>query len=186
MKLELSLPERPGLLHAVPVFDIFALLWLLFLLGPSLLRQSGVMVELPPSRFQLERFQDTLVVTLGPGDGEPRIHLGRDAVGFDELGNRLETLRSGGATARTMVLLQTDAGTPVGTERGVMEMVLSKGFRLAMVGANQPASSGFGPRAKPGTGDQETGEAPAAGNSAAGVAPETNPSSGTRDSPDSP
>lgn len=133
----MSLPERPGLLHAVPVLNIFALLWLLFLLGPSLLRQSGVTVELPPSRFQLDRYQDTLVITLGPGDQAPRIHLGRDAVGFNELGERLEKLRADGAAAKAIVLLQTDNGTPVGTERQVTELVLSKGFKLAMVGANQ-------------------------------------------------
>lgn len=138
MKLETHLPERPGLLHAVPVMDIFVLLWLLFLLGPSLLRQSGITVELPPSRFQLERYQETLVVTLGPGEAGPRIHLGRDAVDMRELDERLESLRSDGAPARAIVLMQTDAGTPVGLERRVSEMVLSKGFRLALVGANQP------------------------------------------------
>lgn len=140
MKLELNLPERPGLLHAVPVLNVFALLWLLFLLGPSLLRQSGVSVELPPSRFQLERYQETLVITLGPGEGAPRIHLGRDAVSFPELSDRMEKLREDGAPAKAMVLLQTDAGTPVGIERQVSEMVLGKGFRLAMVGANVPGA----------------------------------------------
>ena len=73
------------------------LLWLLFLLGPSLLRQSGVAVELPPSRFQLERFQDSLVVTLGPGESAARIHFGRDPVTLDELTARLEKLRAEGA-----------------------------------------------------------------------------------------
>lgn len=138
MKLEMSLPERPGLLHAVPVLNIIALLWLLFLLAPSLLRQSGVAVELPPSRFQLERFQDALVVTLGPGENEPRIHLGRDAMSLPDLALRFEKLRVEGAPAKAIVLLQTDAGTPVGIERQVTEMVLGKGFRLAMVGANTP------------------------------------------------
>lgn len=140
MKLELNLPERPGLLHAVPVLNVFALLWLLFLLGPSLLRQSGVTVDLPPSRFQLERYQETLVITLGPGEDAPRIHLGRDAVNFAELAERMEKLRAEGAPAKAMVLLQTDAGTPVGIERQVSEMVLGKGFRLAMVGANVPGA----------------------------------------------
>ncbi len=134
----MSLPERPGLLHAVPVLDIFTLLWLLFLLGSSLLRQSGVTVELPPSRFQLERFQDTFVVTLGPGEGEPRIHLGRDSVTLAELAARLDQMRDEGVRARAMVLLQTDAGTPVGTEREVAELILGKGFHLAMVGSNTP------------------------------------------------
>ena len=140
MKLETNLPERPGLLHAVPVLNVFALLWLLFLLGPSLLRQSGVSVELPPSRFQLERYQETLVITLGPGEDAPRIHLGRDAVSFAGLSDRMEKLREDGAAAKAMVLLQTDAGTPVGIERQVSEMVLGKGFRLAMVGANVPGA----------------------------------------------
>jgi len=138
----MSLPERPGLLHAVPVLDVFALLWLLFLLGPSMLRQSGVAVELPPSRFQLERFQNTIVVTLGPGENDPRIHFGRDAVSLEELGSRLEKLRTEGAQANAMVLLQTDRGTPVGIEREVAELVLGKGFRLAMVGANSSLMDG--------------------------------------------
>lgn len=136
----MTLPERPGLLHAVPVLNIFALLWLLFLLSSSLLQQSGVTVELPPSRFQLERFQNTLVVTLGPGEAGPRIHLGRDAVSVAELAVRLDELRGEGAQANSVVLLQTDTGTPVGTEREVTEMVLGKGFRLALVGANVPGT----------------------------------------------
>jgi biopolymer transport protein ExbD len=146
VKLELTLPERPGLLHAVPVLDLFALLWLLFLLAPSLLRQSGVAVELPPSRFQLERYQNSVVITLGPGEAGPRIHLGRDAVTLQELADRLETLRSSGATADAIVLLQTDTGTPVGVERQVTEMVLGNGFRLALVGSNTPARKLFDPQ----------------------------------------
>lgn len=132
----MSLPERPGLLHAVPILNIFALLWLLFLVSSSLLRQSGITVELPPSRFQLDRYQNTLVVTLGPGESTPRIHFGRDAVSMEELTGRFDQLRGEGAQANSLVLLQTDSGTPVGIEREVTELVLSKGFRLALVGAN--------------------------------------------------
>jgi biopolymer transport protein ExbD len=138
MKLEMSLPERPGLLHAVPVFDIFALLLLFFLMGPSFVLQSGVTVDLPPSRFQMERFEDTLVVTLGPGEPDLRIHLGRDPVSMSELGRRLDELRDAGAPARTIVLLKTDEGTPVRDERLISELVLEKGFRLGLVGSNPP------------------------------------------------
>lgn len=134
MKLEMSLPERPGFLHAVPVLNIFALMQLFFLLGPALVLQSGVSVDLPPSRFQMERYQDSLVVTLGRGDLTPTIFLGRDQVTRDELENRLDQLKESGAQTKAIVLLQTDAGTPVGTERAITEMVLSKGFRLAIVG----------------------------------------------------
>lgn len=138
MKLELTLPERPGFLHALPVLDLFALLWLLFLLAPSLLRQSGVGVELPPSRFQLERYPNSVVITLRPGEGEPAIYLGRELVTSEQLVERLEALREKGAERTSMVFLQSDVGTAVGVEREISELVLAKGFRLALVGANTP------------------------------------------------
>lgn len=141
MKLELTLPERPGFLHAVPILNIFALMQLFFLLGPALVLQSGVSVDLPPSRFQMERYQDSLVVTLGPGEPEPSIHFGRDPVTREELARRLDTLKESGAQTKAIVLLQTDAGIPVGTERALTEMVLAKGFRLAIVGKTTSATS---------------------------------------------
>ena len=115
-----------------------------FMLGPSLVTQSGVMVDLPPSKFQMERFRDTLVVTLSPGQSGTRIHLQRHPVTFDELAARLDGLRGDGVAAKGVILLQTDAATPVGDERAVAELIVGKGFRLAMVG--QAAAK---PRAAP-------------------------------------
>jgi hypothetical protein len=129
MKLEMTLPEQPGFLHAVPILNIFALIQLFFLLGPALVLQSGVAVDLAPSRFQME-----------PGEPEPRIHLGRDAVTKSELAARLEGLHEDGASTKSIVLLQTDTGTPVGIERAVTDLILSKGFRLAIVGKNAPGA----------------------------------------------
>jgi len=138
MKLEMTLPERPGFLHAVPLFNLFALLLLLFVLGPSMMVQSGLAVDLPPSRFQMERYENTLVVTLGPGEPSPRLHFGRDAVSVAELEGRLDELKDAGATSKSVVLMQTDAGTSVGVERQIAEMILSKGFHLALVGKDEP------------------------------------------------
>ena len=136
MKLEMTLPDRPGLLHAVPVLNLFALLVFFLLLGPSLVLQSGVAVEMVPSRFQMQRYEETLVITLGAGEKAPQIYLGRDPLVLFELVERLEKLRSNGETAKAIVLLQSDASTPVGAEREIAEMVLEKGFRLAIVGKN--------------------------------------------------
>lgn len=141
MKLEMTLPERPGFLHAVPILNIFALMQLFFLLGPALVLQSGVAVDLPPSKFQMERYQDSLVVTLSPGEPTPFIHLGREAVTREKLAERLDKLKADGATTKAIVLLQTDTGTPVGAEREITEMVLGKGFRLAIVGKTPPAAA---------------------------------------------
>ena len=138
MKLEMTLPEQPGFLHAGPVLNLFALLLLFLLLGPSFALHSGISVEMPPSNFQLERFRDSIVVTLGPGQPNPRIHLGREVVTVAELGSRLVELRGKNNAARSIVLLQTDAGTPVGIERAVTEVILEKGFRVAYVGQAVP------------------------------------------------
>lgn len=137
MKLEMTLPERPGFLHAVPVLNLFALLLLFLLLGPSFVMHSGISVEMPPSRFQMERFRDSLVVTLGPG----RLHLGRDSMTLPELLKRLDEIHGEDGIAKTIVLMQTDAGTPVGVEREVTEAILAKGFRIAYVGQAIPAAA---------------------------------------------
>ncbi|RYD32437.1 MAG: hypothetical protein EOP87_12830 [Verrucomicrobiaceae bacterium] len=137
MKLEMTLPERPGFLHAVPVLNLFALLLLFLLLGPSFVMHSGVSVEMPPSRFQMERFRDSLVVTLGPG----RLHLGRDSMTLPDLLQRLDEIHGQDGIAKTIVLMQTDAGTPVGVEREVTEAILAKGFRVAYVGQAVPSAA---------------------------------------------
>lgn len=149
MKLEMTLPERPGLLHALPILNLFALMMFFFLLGPSLVLQSGVAVELPPSRFQMQRYQDALVITLGPGEPTPRIHFGRDPVTISELSVRLEKLHDEGASTKAIVLLQTDTSTPVGVEREVTELVLGQGFRLAIVGKNAGENQATVPKTDP-------------------------------------
>ncbi len=140
MKLEMTLPERPGFLHAVPVLNIFALLLLFLLLGPSFMMHAGISVDMPPSRFQMERFRNSLVVTLGPGTPDPLIYFGRETVTLPELDARLEQVKENGGVSKSIVLLQTDANTPVSLERQVTEFILAKGFRVAYVGQAAPAS----------------------------------------------
>ena len=137
MKLELSLPERPGLLHALPVCDLFLMLWIAFVLGTALTRQTGVAVELPASQFQLERYRETVVITLASGEGQPQIYFGRDAVSADELQRQLQRLHDAGAQADTIVLLRTDASTPVGAERRIKEMALALDFQVALLGSEE-------------------------------------------------
>ena len=139
MRLETTLPERPGFLHVVPLFNLFALLLLFLLLSPSFILQAGVSVDLPPSRFQMERFRNALVVTVVPG--EPvRYYLGRDMVNLEQLGDQLDRRRKAGDEANSTVLLRSDAKTPVAIERGVEEMILHKGYRVVLVGRPTAAS----------------------------------------------
>ena len=134
MKLETTLEERPGFLHALPLFDLLALVAMLLMLGPMFLTQGGVMVDVPASEFQMQRFRDPIVVSLGPGESEPRLYLGRTPVTLTGLAEGLEKFRSDEAMARSIVLLKADAGASVGMEREVTEMILKSGFKLAYVG----------------------------------------------------
>jgi biopolymer transport protein ExbD len=134
MKLETTLEERPGFLHALPLFDLFALVTMLLLLGPMFLSHSGISVEVPSSRFQMQRYGDSIVVTVGPGDAEAALYLGRQAVTMDELSGRLGELRNDERMGRAIVLLKTDVRTTVGMERKLSEMILATGFGLALVG----------------------------------------------------
>lgn len=138
MKLELTLPERPGFLHVVPLFNLFALLLMFFVLGPSLVLQSGKQVELPPSKFQMERFTGAQVVTLGPGS-PARIYLGREPISLDALGRKLDERRGNGPAA---VLLRADVSTPVALEQEVSELILRKNYKVMLVG--RPAQVGAG------------------------------------------
>lgn len=149
MKLETTLEDRPGFLHAVPLFDLFALVTMLLLLGPMFLSQSGISVEVPSSRFEMQRYGDSIVVTVGPGDAEASLYLGRQSVTTDELSGRLAELRKDERMGRAVVLLKTDVRTTVGMERKVSEMILSAGFKMALVGdarseegENEPAGGG--------------------------------------------
>ena len=143
MKLESTLPERPGFLHAVPLFNLFALLLMFLMLGPSFVLQSGVSVDLPPSRFQMERYRNAHVVTIVAGD-PVKLYFGRQSVGIDRLSELLDERRKDGDEVRSTVLLRADAKTPVEVERNVEEMILHKGYRVVLVG--RPAQLGDSPR----------------------------------------
>ncbi|MCF7730188.1 MAG: biopolymer transporter ExbD [Akkermansiaceae bacterium] len=154
MTLTTTLPERPGFLHAIPVLDLFLMIVLFFMVAPSLILQSGVTVEPPPSKFQMERFQDTLVITLGAGQTEGNIHFGRRPVTFEELEAILDSKRVDGSAAKAVVLLQTAADIPVRAERKVAEMIIGKGFRLALVGRGDNNLRAVGGEEDPEPGDE--------------------------------
>ncbi len=138
MKLETTLDERPGFLHALPLFDLFITVTMLLLLGPVFLNQSGVSVELPASQFQMQRYGESIVITLHSGKNEPQIYLGREVVSMDELGSRLEVLKADEVMSRAMVLLKTDIGAPAGMQSKIVDLVLRLGYKIALVGKTEP------------------------------------------------
>jgi len=64
MKLEMSLPERPGWIFVIPGFDFVALLLALVMLTGVVAKESYVEIKLPPSEFRGVRLGDAVVVML--------------------------------------------------------------------------------------------------------------------------
>lgn len=132
MKLVSTLPERVGFLHVVPVFDLLVLLLVFFLVGPSLVNQSGVEVEMPVSRYQVARQADASVITLTKGN-PPVIWLGRQQVTAEELVAALAQLRLESLTIPT-VYIRSDQEIASRDERAVAESALQAGFKVYLLG----------------------------------------------------
>lgn len=132
MKLVSTLPERAGFLHAIPLFDLFALLLVFILLGPSFVRHSGVRVEMPMSHYQVERDPNAAVITITQGNPAV-LWLERARVTEAELIQRLAARREESITVPT-VYIKSDAGIPSGYERQVAETALQQGFRVYLLG----------------------------------------------------
>lgn len=144
MKLESTLPDRPGFLFVVPAFNLFALLLVFFLLGPSFVSQSGVAVELPVSRFQMERQAEAAVVTITRGDSPsapPGFWLEREQVTLEELAERLDARRGDDPVAASTVLLRADKSVSVELQREVAEIALEKGMRVFLLGRPEEVSA---------------------------------------------
>ena len=132
MKLETTLPERVGFLHAVPIFDLFALLLIAIMLGPSFITQAGVQVEMPVSRFQVARQSDASVITITQGE-PPVIWLERVQVSEEELVAKLESRRLASIQV-PVVYVRSDKQISAEFERRVTELALQAGFRVYLLG----------------------------------------------------
>lgn len=139
MKLETTLPERVGFLHALPIFDLFALLLVAILLGPSFMTQAGVQVEMPVSRFQVARDGSASVITITEGE-PPVLWLERQQMTEIELLAELEERRLASLQV-PVVYVRSDQNIPAEVERRVAEVALQAGFRVYLLGRNPDSDS---------------------------------------------
>ncbi|WP_018970579.1 biopolymer transporter ExbD [Rubritalea marina] len=108
MKLEMTLPERPSFLHALPILDLLALVMLFPVLTAALAPQAGVEVELPETEFRLQRVANPIVLSVS-GGSEPEYWVGKQRVEREALmsvvAERAGDWNEGG---RPAVLLKVD------------------------------------------------------------------------------
>ena len=137
MKLEMTLPARPGFLHILPGLDIIALILMFPLLGPSFVQQTGIDVQVHESPWRYEQMDNPIVVTLGAavGDEVVPVWVNKDQVSLGRLEAAIDALRSAeGGDAITTVVIRSDVSVPSGVEKEVVNQVIKLGLKCGIVG----------------------------------------------------
>ena len=133
MKAELTLPERPAIVHLLAVLDGLVLLLVFFVLITNVARESGVSAVRPaPSEFRLQQYGPKIVVT-AQGGAIPILHVGLERVQMKDL-EAVLTRSTEQAGAET-VLLVSDQMLSVGVERKISEVALKLGLNVMLVGS---------------------------------------------------
>lgn len=134
MKLETTLTDKPGMLHAFPLLDLLALVLIFPLLAPSFLSLSGAEVELPENDFRMQRVTNPMIVTVTSGI-DPQVWVGKKRV---ENGNvmaalerQAENWKEGG---KPVVLMKIDRNVPSGFSSELSNKLLRKGYRVMIAG----------------------------------------------------
>ncbi|MFY7819115.1 MAG: ExbD/TolR family protein [Akkermansiaceae bacterium] len=136
MKLQSTLPEGVGFLHAVPLFNLFAVLLMCYTLGPKLEEKTGVSIQMPASLFQLERYEEAAVVTM-TADGGGELYVGSQRIQVNELDARLDEQLLSSSGANRAIVIMADRLVPSEQLRQVAEICLRKGLRVVMAGSGR-------------------------------------------------
>ena len=136
MKLQSSLPENVGFLHAVPLFNLFAVLLMCYALGPKLEEKTGVTINMPASLFQLERYEDAAVITMTAGELQ-ELYLGTQRINLVELDARLDEQLEKSSGSNRAIVIMADRMVSSENLRQVAEICLRKGLRVVMAGSGR-------------------------------------------------
>lgn len=136
MKLRSTLPDSVGFLHAVPLFNLFAVLLMCYALGPKLEEKTGVTIQMPTSLFQLERYEEAAVITM-TANGLQELYIGTQKIPLIELEARLDEQLEKSTGANRAIVIMADRLVPSDSLRQVAEICLRKGVRVVMAGAGR-------------------------------------------------
>ncbi len=138
MKLEMSLPQRPGLIYTMPVLDILVLVLVFPLLGSAFTTDAGIELSLPDTGHRFDRMEHSIVVTVKGAD-EKQIYINRKLVKerdmLGELAKEAVSWQSGGAVG---IILRVDERVPSGYKTRIGDQLLAKGYKV--YDAGNPAS----------------------------------------------
>jgi biopolymer transport protein ExbD len=133
MKLELTLPSTPGLMHLLPGLDLLALVLMFPLLGTSFVRQAGMEVTVHESPWRYQQMDSPVVVTLGAGDDHP-MWVNKKKVLLSDLEREIKSLEKREGGAITSAVIRSDIGVPSGVEKEVINRILKMGLNCGLLG----------------------------------------------------
>ncbi len=134
MKLQMTIPSKPGFLHTLPGLDIIALILVFPMLGPAFVQQTGIEVQMHESTWRYEQMGNPIVITLGAGRETP-MWVNKKRVRMEDLETEIARLRGEeGGAAITTAVLRSDVTVPSGVEKSVINRVLKLGLNCGLLG----------------------------------------------------
>ncbi len=134
MKLQLTIPSKPGFLHMLPGLDVIALLLIYPLMGASLVQETGIGVTLHESPWSYGQSSSPVVVTLGAGQGSP-LWVNKKLIQSEDLESEITKIReSEDGSLMTSVVLRSDVAVSSRAEKEVMHRILKLGLDCKLLG----------------------------------------------------
>lgn len=122
MKLNLTVPERPGMMYFLPGFDFIALILALVMLTGVVAKESYVDISLPESEFRGKGFGDEQPVVVGirySGKG-PTYYVSREPV--DEADLEAAIIENASTLSTRLVVLRIDRNAPLWVEQKMKDL----------------------------------------------------------------
>lgn len=130
MKLQMSLPQRPGLIYTMPVLDILVLVLIFPLLGSSFSTNAGVELKLEDTGYRYERMERSIIVTI-KGVDEREIYVNNKPVRerdlLDELAEEAKKWKGGGLVS---IVYRVDVRVPSGYKMRIANSLLKEGYQI--------------------------------------------------------
>ena len=135
MKLELSVPQRPRLIHLVSIVDLLALLFIFPLLISQFVSYGGHEVSLPRSPLRLPAEEHAVVIKVLPGETKPQIWVNQDLISQELLSEKLKQIREEWKHGGDPIAWFTqDENLSLKESTAILNMLFEEEFRVLQVG----------------------------------------------------
>lgn len=129
MKLALTLPQTPALMHALPVLDLLVLVLAIPLLSSTFSPQEGMAVDLPETNFRMQRIEQPLIITISMSEKNPQVWIERTRVEEEQIEDLLAQRQTNWEGEGPMpILLRVDKKVSSGFQLEFIDRIKRAGY----------------------------------------------------------